>query len=295
MALVNLSVSAAEREEDRAMSSGQPAASHSHAPQRSAQRKQGDSSRAKTWDGHIHHVRQLADTPGFLQLRDEIIAAAHLILSHRVLDIGAGTGLLTLAAAPIVAHVTAVDSSAAMCRHLQGEFERRSIDNAHVIAASASDLPLDDESVDVVLSNYCFHHLKDRDKRRALSEAIRVLRPNGRLVIGDMMFNVGFRQARDRDVIARFAVEMLRRGPAGVIRLAKNAARLMTGRGEHPVGLDWWCQELQQAGFSEVEVRAMRHEGGIASARRPEKEPHRSTRGSPNGVSSISSWRSTFG
>ena len=225
--------------------------------------------RAKTWDGHIQHVVALANSLGFRQLRGQIITAARLTCSDHVLDIGAGTGLLTLAAAPRVAHVTAVDISPAMCRHLEREFDQRSINHADVITASASDLPVADASFDVVLSNYCFHHLKDRDKRRALSEAIRVLRPDGRLVIGDMMFQVGFRHARDRAVVIRFTAEMLRRGPAGVMRLTKNAVRLVTGRGEHPAGIHWWHQALDQAGFSEIEVRALHHEGGIATARRP--------------------------
>lgn len=74
------------------------------------------------------------------------------------------------------------------------------------------------------------------------------------------MFRVGFRQARDRAVIVRFTREMLRRGPAGVMRLAKNAVRVATGRGEHPAGIDWSRRELDQAGFSEIVVRALHHD-----------------------------------
>lgn len=237
---------------------------------RAGLRNRANPGRAKSWEDHVKDVQELAESPGFRHLREQIIAAAGLEVSDRVLDIGAGTGLLTLAAAPKVARVIAVDSSPAMCRHLEAELTRRSIDNADVLVGSASDLPLPDKSVDLVLSNYCFHHLKDEDKRRALAEAIRVLRPNGRLVVGDMMFQIGLRQARDRAVIFRFAGEMLRRGPAGILRIAKNAIRLLTGRGEHPASIEWWCHALHQAGFGDIVVRALQHEGGIATARRPE-------------------------
>ena len=87
------------------------------------------------------------------------------------------------------------------------------------------------------------------------------------------MFHVGFRQARGRDVIVRFTREMLRRGPAGMMRRAKNAVRFATAA-SIPASIDWWRRELDQAGFSEIAVRALHHEGGIATARRPGIQAH---------------------
>ena len=215
-------------------------------------------------------VEQLANTPGFLDLREQIIALARLSPNDRALDIGAGTGLLTLAAAPTVSHVTALDISPAMCRHLQTKLASLQLHNVDVIAADTINLPLADESVDVALSNYCLHHLSDADKRQALREIWRVLRPGGRVVIGDMMFQLALANARDRALLARFAKQMLRTGPAGLVRLLKNVVRVITGRAEHPASVDWWQQALQDTGFTEVTVRALHHEGGIAHARRPQ-------------------------
>jgi ubiquinone/menaquinone biosynthesis C-methylase UbiE len=233
-------------------------------------RQRAERRRVRTWDGRVRYVQDLADSPGFRRLRTKILAAASLECTDRVLDIGAGTGLLALAAAPRVAHVIALDSSPAMCRYLHRESTQRAITNLDVMAGSATNLPFADASFDVVLSNYCFHHLKDPDKHRAVGEAERVLRPNGRLVIGDVMFRIGFRHARDRAVIAHFVAGMARRGPAGMTRLAKHAVRFVTGRGEHPSGIEWWRQTLDQAGFSQIVVVALQHEGGIATARRPQ-------------------------
>ena len=279
---------------DRSQEHGRPAASAEASPSqsqagwRTGRRNRANPDRTKTWDGHIQHVQALANSLGFRQLRGQIITAARLTCSDHVLDVGAGTGLLTLAAAPSVAHVTAVDISPAMCRHLEREFDQRSNTNADVITASASDLPLSDASFDVVVSNYCFHHLKNRDKRRALSEAIRVLRPNGRLVIGDMMFHVGFRQARDRAVVVRFTAEMLRRGPAGVMRLAKNAVRVVTGRGEHPAGIHCGTRRWTKPGSATSRCEPCHHEGGIATARRPRIRTH--TFSQPGARSSATTW-----
>jgi hypothetical protein len=62
---------------------------------------------------------------------------------------------------------------------------------------------------------------------------------------------------------------MLRKGPAGVLRLAKNGLRLACGRWERPARADWWRRALSEAGFVDVDVTLLTHEGGIAQARRP--------------------------
>lgn len=232
-------------------------------------RRRGRWRRRKDWDAHVADLEQMASTPGFLQLRDEIVGLAALAPDDRVLDLGAGTGLLALAIAPQVGSVCAVDISPAMCRRLSAKLAEHAITNTEVVTASAVSLPLEPASVDVVVSNYCFHHMRDADKDRALREVLRVLRPSGRLVLGDMMFRVRVTDARDRAVLGRTILTMLRRGPAGLLRLAKNAVRLLTGRWEHPADVDWWDQALARAGFVDVSVRPLHHEGGLATARRP--------------------------
>lgn len=212
---------------------------------------------------------ELARTRGFAELRRQIMELADVGPSDRVVDVGAGTGLLTLAAASAAERVIAVDTSSAMCEHLERKLAAVGIRNVGVAVADAADIPLADGSVDVVVSNYCVHHLRDAHKRAALQEIMRILRPGGRLVIGDMMFDVGLANARGRREITRFVGAMLRRGPAGLFRLGKNVLRVLAGRGEHPRDVGWWYEALTHAGFADVSVRALAHEGGIAAARRP--------------------------
>lgn len=217
---------------------------------------------------HADHVRALAQSSGFEQLRDAIIARAQPTEEERVLDLGAGTGLLALAVAPTVAHVTAVDSSPAVCLLLEERSRELAIQNVDVVVADARELPLATGSIDLALSNYCLHHITDADKLVALRELLRVLRPGGRLVLGDMMFNVGFRTARDRRVVIRMALAMLRSHPAGVLRLLINAVKTIVAPSEHPASVEWWKRALTDTGFIDVEVTALAHEGGIACARR---------------------------
>lgn len=224
----------------------------------------------KDWDEHVEHVEAMSHTPAFEALRAEILRRAAPAAGEHVLDIGAGTGLLALAAAPLAGRVTAVDISEAMCARLADRCRELGLGNVDALCSCATSLPLPAGAIDVVLSSYCFHHLDDPRKELALRELASVLRPGGRLVFADMMFRLSLRGGRNRAVLAVIALRMLRKGIPGLVRLLRNAARVSRGRSEHPAGAEWWSAALARAGFVEVDVRVLdRHEGGIAFARTP--------------------------
>jgi ubiquinone/menaquinone biosynthesis C-methylase UbiE len=238
-------------------------------PAGKARRGPGSWLQPKDWDMHVTDLEQIAEGVGFRDLRERVLGLARLRSTDRVLDVGAGTGLLALAAAPCAESVDALDVSPAMCSHLAWKFRRSGISNARVLLGNATDVPLADGAVDVVISNYCFHHLRDGEKRRALAQVMRVLRPGGRLVFADMMFRIAGGSRRDLALNARFAREMIRHGPAGVVRLLKNVIRVVLGRGDQPADVDWWRETLLGEGFVDVSVTSLAHEGGIACARKP--------------------------
>jgi len=223
----------------------------------------------KDWDRHVSHAEEVARGHGFRALRDTLVAEAEAGPEEHVLDVGAGTGLLTLPLAEHAKRVWALDISPAMCDYLRTKVASADLDNVYVVVGSAVSLPLVDESIDVVVSNYCFHHLRDADKERALAEVRRVLRPGGRLVFGDMMFSASMGDPRNRRVIGDKIRVLLRRGPAGVVRLAKNGGRLLVGRWESPARAQWWATALPRAGFVDVSLTTLDHEGGTAVARKP--------------------------
>jgi ubiquinone/menaquinone biosynthesis C-methylase UbiE len=223
----------------------------------------------KNWDHHVVHAEAIARTEGFVHLRDAIIDRARPRRDDVVVDVGAGTGLLALELAPCVERVWAVDISSAMIEYLRAKGASAGLTNIEGAVASAASLPLVDASADLVVSNYCFHHLDDEGKEHALQEIHRVLRPGGRLVFGDMMFRVGVGAARDREVVTAKVRAMVAKGPAGFVRLAKNGLRYAAGRWEQPAPAAWWESALRRSGFEDVRVDVLAHEGGIASARRP--------------------------
>ncbi len=223
----------------------------------------------KDWNQHVIHAEELARTSGFQELRAAILERAAPTAADRALDIGAGTGLLALPLADRGAHVWSIDISEAMVEHLRWLAAGRELPNLYPLVASATGIPLEDQSVDLVVSNYCFHHLGNDEKRRSLDEAFRVLTPGGRIVFGDMMFGWRPTSRRDRRVILAILRSMARRGPAGLLRIARNGTRVLLSTGEQPAPPEWWHLALEEAGFIDVGVECFIREGGIATARKP--------------------------
>ena len=90
-----------------------------------------------------------------------------------VLEIGAGTGILTRLLVERVAHVTAVEPDDRMRAILEAAEVP-----AEIRAGHAEDLPATSASVDVVIAQSAWHWV---DEERAVPEVARVLRPGGRL------------------------------------------------------------------------------------------------------------------
>lgn len=221
------------------------------------------------WDERVEVWEEVAGSPAFAKIARDVCALARPSASDRVVDLGAGTGLLALSLASAVQEVTAVDISAAMLARLSDKAAEACLGNVSSVCADLRTLPLPDESATLVVSSYAFHHVNDAAKELALSEARRILVPGGRLVLCDMMFSLSL-EPRDRALIAGKVRAIARRGPAGFVRIVRNAGRVAVGRWEKPASPESWRRMLAARGFSEIAITLLEQEAGIACARRPE-------------------------
>jgi ubiquinone/menaquinone biosynthesis C-methylase UbiE len=224
------------------------------------------------WDERVEAWEEVAATESFLAIRDRIVELAQPRLDDYAVDLGAGTGLLALALAPRVRELVAVDISEQMLARLDDAAAADGVHNVEPVVADLRRLPLEDESATLVVSNYAFHHLDDSGKELALAEARRILRPGGRLVICDMMFSLSL-EPRDRRLVVEKVLALLKRGPAGVVRILRNAVRVLAGRWEQPATPETWERMLAARGFEQVRIELLEQEAAVAVARRPELVP----------------------
>jgi len=173
--------------------------------------------------GWIFFVLMLAryrfsDRGGRYQARiHELIAAR--AEAARVLDIGCGNGHLAIQLAKQSPDriVTGLDYWGSAWEYSKEACEQNArlegvSDRTRFVRGSAAQLPFDEDAFDCVVSCMTFHEVRDlEDKTKALAEALRVLRPGGRLVVVDLFSSPAYYpdQARIREQLAagRAAVE----------------------------------------------------------------------------------------
>ena len=115
------------------------------------------------------------------------VAIEHLNLngSEEVLEVAAGTCAFGRMIAPCVKKIIELDTTEAMLEIGKKENEKVGIKNADYILGLAEELPFADQSFDVIVSRLAFHHFANPEV--VFKEMVRVLKPNGKILIADML------------------------------------------------------------------------------------------------------------
>jgi arsenite methyltransferase len=151
-------------------------------------------------------------------------ALAELKDGETVLDLGSGAGIDCFLAARNVGpagRVIGVDMTPEMIDRARANVRKNGIKNVEFRLGEIENLPVADNSVDVILSN-CVINLST-DKPRVFREAFRVLRPGGRMLVSDLALEKPLPRAIQGSMeayVACVAGAMVKDAYIGVIRSA---------------------------------------------------------------------------
>ena len=115
------------------------------------------------------------------EVREAVLNAVHVNPLDTVLDVGAGTGFLTEAAAKVASKVIALDFSREMSEEA---IAKMGSGNVEFRIGNAESMPFQDSSIEVVIGNMVLHHCPHPEI--AISEMSRVLKTGGRIAISDL-------------------------------------------------------------------------------------------------------------
>ncbi len=182
-----------------------------------------------------------------------------------VLDLGSGGGLDCFLAAQQVGvegFVIGVDMTPEMLARARGMAERMGVDNVDFWHGFLEDLPVEDESIDVVISN-CVINLSP-DKPRVFEEIHRVLKPSGRLSISDIVSQGDLPEEIKGDTLAWSACA------AGALPAEEFASALRA------VGfVDVDVVSKDEADVAVAEIPSGTLFSGLITARKPTGEPQK--------------------
>ena len=195
----------------------------------------------RTWDRRVEKWHShVTSAEAFGKVLDRLIQLSSPKPADACVDLGAGTGFVATALAPLVSSVLAVDVSTAMAA--SAATERAAERGLHNVSAEVRDLrefQLPPASVDLVVSSYALHHRLGQPggKRVLVARAARWLRPGGPARHRRHDVRPRRKPARPRNVLHQKVTALAAKGPGGWWRIARNLGRYGLGVGARAPGL----------------------------------------------------------
>lgn len=184
---------------------------------------------------------------------------------EQVLDIGCGTGLLSLKFLQAArCTVSGIDLSDEMLRIWKEKIEKLGLrDRVSIKQDNAEKMDFNDSSFNIIASTVTLHHVID--KQPVINKIYGLLKPGGRFVLGDLDVDTSGDPAdikRLRHIMDYLKEELslaLRDGGINAfVRMYDNGKKHILNDGEYCVNFKMWSGLCKKAGFKKISVKPVK-------------------------------------
>jgi ubiquinone/menaquinone biosynthesis C-methylase UbiE len=195
------------------------------------------------------------------KLLDLVVTVSEIQRNDQVLDIGCGTGLLSLKFLNTTdCTITAIDSSPQMLRIFQEKIEKCNLaEKIHCEQKSAEDMDFKPDQFDIIAATVSLHHVEFKEP--VIKNVYDYLKVGGRFVLGEIDMDTTGRLDDPKRLVRilkyltdELVLAMKEGGIPAFERMYDNGKKHILNDGEYCIGFGQWAQLCRNAGFKNVEV-----------------------------------------
>jgi ubiquinone/menaquinone biosynthesis C-methylase UbiE len=195
------------------------------------------------------------------KLLDLVVKVSGIKRNDQILDIGCGTGLLSLKFLNKTdCTITAIDSSSQMLKIFQEKIEKYNLtEKIHCTQESAEDMHFKPDQFDIIAATVALHHVKCKEP--VINKVYASLKGGGRFVIGEIDMDTTGRLDDPRRLLRilnyltkELTLVMKEGGIQAFERMYDNGKKHILNDGEYCIGFSQWTKLCRNAGFKNVKV-----------------------------------------
>ncbi|MCX6683717.1 MAG: class I SAM-dependent methyltransferase [Methanoregula sp.] len=199
------------------------------------------------------------------KLLDLVVKLSGIKRNDQILDIGCGTGLLSLKFLNKTdCTITAIDSSSQMLKIFQKKIEKCNLtEKIHCAQESAEDMNFKPDQFDIIAATVALHHVKFKEP--VIKNVYNYLKDGGRFVIGEIDMDTTGRLEDSRRLVRilnylkdELVLAMKEGGVQAFERMYDNGKKHILNDGEYCIGFSQWTKLCRNAGFKNVEISPLK-------------------------------------